>query len=47
MSRSDEDNKKKKKKDQSVWEKEIFAFMQAMARQAVEAAINDLLKDFH
>lgn len=46
MSRED-DKKRKKKKDQNAWEKEIFAFMQAMMKQALDAAINDLFKDFH
>ena len=44
---TEEERKKKKKKDQSILEKEIYAMIQAIARQAVQEAIDDVLKTFH
>ena len=37
-------NKKKKKKDKSVIEAELFRMMQAMAKDAINAALDDILK---
>ena len=44
--RKNDDDKKKKKKDKSVLEAEIFAFMQKSMKEALDAAIDDLLRDF-
>ena len=43
----EKDNEKKKKKSQSALEKEIFALMKMSLRAALDAAIDDLLRDFH
>lgn len=43
---SEKDKKKKKKKDPKILEKEMFLFVQALARKAVEEAIDQILKDF-
>ncbi|MBR2675721.1 MAG: hypothetical protein IKE28_02245 [Solobacterium sp.] len=38
------DKKKKKKKDKGILEQEIFRMMQAMAKSAIEAALDEILK---
>lgn len=37
---------KKKQKDKKVIEAEIYAFLQSMMKEALEAALNELFKDF-
>ena len=43
---TDEERKKKKKKEQSILEKELYAMLRALAAQAVNDALDDLLKGF-
>ena len=45
MSQKDEE-KKKKKKQQSILEKEIFGIMEKSMKTALDAAVDDLLKDW-
>lgn len=42
----DRDKKKKKKKSQSVLEKEIFSIMEKSLKTALDAALDDILKDW-
>ena len=44
MSQKDEDKKKKKK--QSILEKEIFSIMEKSMKTALDATVDDLLKDW-
>lgn len=46
MSQKDEEKKKKKKKQQSILEKEIFGIMEKSMKTALDAAVDDLLKDW-
>ena len=39
-------DKKKKKKSQSVLEKEIFSIMEKSLKTALDAALDDILKDW-
>lgn len=41
MSQKDEEKKK-----QSIWEKEIFSIMEKSMKTALDAAVDDLLKDW-
>ena len=41
------DTQQKKKKDKKVIEAEIYAFLQSMMKKALDAALDDLFKDFH
>ena len=47
---SNQDNrdkdKKKKKKDKSILEKEIFSIMEKSLKTALDAALDDILKDW-
>jgi hypothetical protein len=38
-------NKKKKKKDKNVIEAELFRMMQAMAKDVINAALDDIFKE--
>ena len=38
-------NKKKKKKDKSIIEAELFRMMQAMFKDAINAALDDIFKE--
>lgn len=40
------DNKRKKKKKQSVLEKELLRFMEKSLKAAVDAALDDIFKDW-
>lgn len=44
--REQEDRKKKKKREQSIVEKEVFNIMEKSMKTALDAAIDDLLKDW-
>lgn len=48
MSQKDEEKKKKKKKkkQQSILEKEIFGIMEKSMKTALDAAVDDLLRDW-
>ncbi len=43
---SQKDEEKKKKKKQSILEKEIFSIMEKSMKTALDAAVDDLLKDW-
>ena len=43
---SQKDEEKKKKKKQSILEKEIFGIMEKSMKAALDAAVDDLLKDW-
>lgn len=43
---SQKDEEKKKKKQQSILEKEIFGIMEKSMKTALDAAVDDLLKDW-
>ena len=45
-SRRKNDDDKKKKKDKSILEAEIMAIMQKSLKEALDAAIDDLLRGF-
>ena len=38
-------NKKKKKKDKSIIEAELFRMMQAIAKDAINTALDDIFKE--
>ena len=40
------DDKQKKKQEQSILEKEIFAFIQAMLATTVDESLNQIFKDW-
>lgn len=40
------DNKRKKKKKQSVLEKELLRFMEKSLKAAVDAALDDIFRDW-
>ena len=44
--RDKEKKKKKKKKNKSVLEKEIFSIMEKSLKTALDAALDDILKDW-
>ena len=46
MSQSQKDKDKKKKKKQSILEAEIMRIMQKSLKTALDAALDDILKDF-
>ena len=46
MSRQEERDKKKKKKDKSILEAEIFAIMERSLKQAMDMALNDIFKEW-
>ena len=46
MSSREEKDKKKKKKNQSVLEAEIFMIMQKSLKAALDAALDDIFKDW-
>ena len=46
MTSQQERDKKKKKKDQSILEAEIFAIMEKSLKQAMDMALDDLFKDW-
>ena len=46
MKSQQERDKKKKKKDQSILEAEIFAIMEKSLKQAMDMALDDLFKDW-
>ena len=39
------DKKKKKKKDKSILEQELFRMIQAMAKDAINSALDDIFKE--
>ena len=43
---SQKEEEKKKKKKQSVLEKEIFSIMEKSMKTALDAAVDDLMKDW-
>ena len=43
---SQKEEEKKKKKKQSILEKEIFGIMEKSMKTALDAAVDDLLKDW-
>ena len=43
---SQKDEEKKKRKKQSILEKEIFGIMEKSMKTALDAAVDDLLKDW-
>ena len=43
---SQKDEEKKKKKTQTILEKEIFGIMEKSMKTALDAAIDDLMKDW-
>ena len=45
-SQSERDKEKKKKKNKSVLEKEIFSIMEKSFKTALDAAFDDILKDW-
>ena len=45
-SQSERDKEKKKKKNKSVLEKEIFSIMEKSLKTALDAAWDDILKDW-
>ena len=46
MSRQEERDKKKKKKDKSILEAEIFAIMERSLKQAMDMALDDIFKEW-
>ena len=46
QSERDKEKKKKKKKNKSVLEKEIFSIMEKSLKTALDAALDDILKDW-
>lgn len=46
MTESERKKKEKKKKQQSVLEAEIFAFMQKSTKAALDAALDDIFKEW-
>lgn len=45
-SQGERDKEKKKKKNKSVLEKEIFSIMEKSLKTALDAALDDILKDW-
>ncbi len=45
-SQSERDKEKKKKKNKSVLEKEIFSIMEKSLKTSLDAALDDILKDW-
>lgn len=43
---SERDNSKKKKRQKSILEKEIFSVINQSLKAALDAALKDILKDF-
>ena len=43
---SKEDREKKKKKDKSILEAEIFAIMERILKQAMDMALDEIFKDW-
>ena len=46
MSRQEERDKEKKKKDKSILEAEIFAIMERSLKQAMDMALDEIFKDW-
>ena len=46
MTQSQKDKEKKKKKKQSILEAEIMRIMQKSLKNAIDLALDDILKDF-
>ena len=39
-------DKRKKKEEESIWEKEVFAFIEAMTMATTKEAMKEIFKDF-